>query len=107
VVAPYNLQIRKLDARLPAGARVGSVDRFQGQEAPVVLISMCASDAQQSARGLQFLFDPRRLNVAVSRAQCLAVVVGEPRLATAACRSVEEMKLVDRMCRLVEMAARC
>jgi len=107
VVAPYNLQVRKLEAALPAGARVGTVDRFQGQQAPVVLVSMCASEAHLSARGIQFLLHPNRLNVAVSRAQCLAVVVGEPRLATAACRTVEEMKLVDRICRLVQMAARC
>lgn len=106
VVAPYNLQVRKLEAALPAGARVGTVDRFQGQQAPVVLVSMCASQAHLSARGIAFLFDPHRLDVAVSRAQCLAVVVGEPRLATAACRSVAEMKLVDRMCRLVQVAAR-
>ncbi|MEB2346655.1 MAG: TM0106 family RecB-like putative nuclease [Deltaproteobacteria bacterium] len=107
VVAPYNLQVRKLEAALPAGVRVGTVDRFQGQQAPVVLVSMCASEAQLSARGIRFLFDPSRLNVAVSRAQCLAVVVGEPRLATAACRSVDEMKLVDRMCRLLQTAQRC
>lgn len=106
VVAPYNLQIRKLEAVLPSGARIGTVDRFQGQQAPVVLVSMCASEAHLSARGIGFLFDPNRLNVAVSRAQCLAVVVGEPRLATAACRTVGEMKLVDRMCRLVQTARR-
>ena len=104
VVAPYNLQIRKLESALPAGARIGTVDRFQGQQAPVVLVSMCASEAHLSARGIRFLFDPCRLDVAVSRAQCLAVIVGEPRLATATCRSVDEMKLVDRMCRLVQMA---
>lgn len=101
VVAPYNLQVRKLIAALPPGARVGTVDRFQGQEAPVVIVSMCASEPHLSARGIEFLFHPNRLNVAVSRAQCAAFVVGEPRLAAALCRSVGEMKMVNRVCRMV------
>lgn len=106
VVAPYNLQVRKLRAALPEGVRVGTVDRFQGQEAPVVVISMCASEPHLSARGIEFLFHPNRLNVALSRAETLAVVVGEPRLGTAVCRSLEEMRLVNRMCRLLEGARR-
>jgi len=106
VVAPYNLQVRKLRAALPEAVRVGTVDRFQGQEAPVVVISMCASEPHLSARGIEFLFHPNRLNVALSRAETLAVVVGEPRLGTALCRSLEEMRLVNRMCRLLEGARR-
>ena len=105
VVAPYNLQVRKLAAALPLGVRVGTVDRFQGQEAPVVIVSMCASEPHLSARGMAFLFHPNRLNVALSRAQCLAIVVGEPRLGTAVCRSLAEMRLVNRMCRLLAEAA--
>lgn len=101
IVAPYNLQVRKLVARLPEGSRVGSVDRFQGLQAPVAIVSMCASEPQLSPRGIDFLLHPNRLNVAVSRAQVAAFVVASPRLATAACRSVEEMKLVNRMCRMV------
>ena len=101
VVAPYNLQVRKLAAALPLGVRVGTVDRFQGQEAPVVIVSMCASEPHLSARGMAFLFHPNRLNVALSRAQTLAIVVGEPRLGTAVCRSLGEMRLVNRMCRLL------
>lgn len=101
VVAPYNLQVRKLEAKLPQGIRIGSVDRFQGLQAPIVIVSMCASEAQHSPRGIGFLLHPNRLNVAVSRAQCAAFVVGSPRLATAACRSVDEMQLVNRICRIV------
>lgn len=104
VVAPYNLQVRKLIGALPAGARAGTVDRFQGQEAPVVIVSMCASEPHLSARGIGFLFHPNRLNVAVSRAQCVAIVVGEPRLGTAMCRTVEEMRLVNRVCRVLQEA---
>lgn len=106
VVAPYNLQVRKLRAALPPAVRVGTVDRFQGQEAPVVIVSMCASEPHLSARGIEFLFHPNRLNVALSRAETLAVVVGEPRLARAACRHLDEMRLVNRMCRLLEGAHR-
>ena len=104
VVSPYNLQVRKLEAALPAGVRVGTVDRFQGQEAPVVVISMCASEPHLSARGVEFLFHPNRLNVALSRAETLAIVVGEPRLATPLCRTLDEMRLVNRICRLLETA---
>ena len=102
IVAPYNLQVRKLRTALPAGAKVGTVDKFQGQQAPVVIVSMCASDARDSSRGLEFLLSPNRLNVAVSRAECLAVVVGEERLALARAETVRQMALVNRMCRLVE-----
>jgi hypothetical protein len=104
VVAPYNLQVRKLVAALPSGVRVGTVDRFQGQEAPVVIVSMCASEPHLSARGIAFLFHPNRLNVALSRAQIVAIVVGEPRLGSAVCRSLAEMRLVNRMCRLLAEA---
>ena len=101
VVAQYNLQVRALRRALPEAVRVGTVDRFQGQEAPVVLISMCASDASQSPRGLNFLLDPNRLNVALSRAQCLAVVVGNPGLVRARARSIEQMKRINLFCRIL------
>ena len=79
-VAPYNVQVNKLSTALAAllggeEARVGSVDKFQGQEAPIVILSMCASDASESPRGMDFLFDKNRLNVAISRAQSLAIVI--------------------------------
>lgn len=105
VVAPYNLQVRALEARLPDGVRVGTVDRFQGQEARVVVVSLTASEGSGAARGLAFVLDPRRLNVAVSRAQSLVYVVGSPSLAETRCASVEEMRLVNRLCRLLEVHA--
>ena len=101
VVAPYNMQVRALRAALP-NVRVGSVDKFQGQEAPVVIVSMCASSGDASPRGIDFLFSPNRLNVALSRAQSLAVVVGCPDLARTRVRSVPQMKLVNLFCRIVE-----
>ena len=94
-VAPYNYQVNLLRETLPDDARIGSVDRFQGQEAPIVFVSMCASDASESPRGLDFIFSKNRLNVAISRAQALAVVVGSPRLATSPVRNLKQMELVN------------
>lgn len=104
IVAPYNAQVRCLRAKLPAGARVGTVDKFQGQEAPVVLFSMTSSSGDDVSRGMSFLFSRNRLNVAVSRAQALAVVVCSPRLLTARCSTVEDMRLVNMLCRFAEAA---
>ncbi|MDB4915960.1 MAG: family RecB-like putative nuclease [Gemmatimonadetes bacterium] len=102
VVAPFNMQVRALKRRLGNAARVGSVDRFQGQEAPVVIVSMCASTLDDAPRGPKFLLSKNRLNVAVSRAQALAIIVGSPRLGDVRVKSVEEMLLVSGWCRLEE-----
>lgn len=104
VVAPYNLAVRCIAERVPDGVRVGTVDRFQGQEAPVVFFAMTCSTAHDVPRGLDFLFSRNRLNVAISRAQCLAVLVHSPALLNAECRTIETMELVDGPCRLVELA---
>ena len=93
IVAPYNAHVGALQAALPRDARVGTVDRFQGQEAPVVIYSPATSSASDAPRGMEFLFSPNRLNVATSRARCLAVIVGSPTLFTADCSSVRQMKL--------------
>jgi uncharacterized protein len=100
-VAPYNMQVRRLRAALADGARVGSVDKFQGQEAPVVVLSMCASPGEFGPRGSAFLLDIHRVNVAISRAQSLAIVVGDPRLAHAPAGSIDEMRRLNLLCRLV------
>jgi uncharacterized protein len=94
-VAPYNHQVSKLRAALGEQAKVGSVDKFQGQEAPIVFLSMCASDASESPRGLDFLFDKHRINVAISRAQSLAVVVGNPNIGKTSVNRVDQLKLVN------------
>ena len=104
VVAPYNAQVHRLRAGLPTGVRVGTVDKFQGQEAPIVFFSMATSSGQDVPRNLTFLFSRNRLNVAISRAQCLALLVCSPRLLEARCASIEEMELVNALCRLVEYA---
>ena len=91
-VAPYNHQVTKLKMTLGEQAKIGSVDKFQGQEAPIVFFSLCASDASESPRGIDFLFDKHRLNVAISRAQVLAVVVGNPALLSTPVNSVVHMQ---------------
>lgn len=100
-VAPYNYQVNKLKNALGAQAYVGSVDKFQGQEAPIVFLSMCASSAHESPRGLDFLFDRNRLNVAISRAQCLAVVVYSPTLLESVPATIEQIAMMNTFCQLV------
>jgi predicted RecB family nuclease len=108
VVAPYNLAVRCIADHLEAAGLgripVGTVDKFQGQEAAVVFFAMTCSSGEDVPRGLDFLFDRNRLNVAVSRAQSLAVLVYSPRLLDADCRTLETMELVDGACRFVELA---
>jgi uncharacterized protein len=104
VVTPYNAQVRALRQKVHERVRVGTVDKFQGQEAPVVLVSLASSSAQEAARGLTFVFNRNRINVATSRAQCRVELVCSPRLLEAECRTVEQMRLVNAMCRFVELA---
>ena len=100
VVAPYNAQVNALRAALPEGVRVGTVDKFQGQEAPVCLVSMTASSIEEVPRGMGFLFSLNRINVAVSRAKALALVFASPRLLDARCATVDEVRLVNTLCAL-------
>ena len=108
VVAPYNAQVRQLRRALEAaglgGVPVGTVDKFQGREAPVVFYSMATSSAEDVPRSLDFLFSRNRLNVAVSRAMCLACIVASPRLLESRARTIEQMRLINALCRFVEMA---
>jgi uncharacterized protein len=110
VVAPYNDQVRLLRKRLDAdeltrGVPVGTVDRFQGREAPVVFFTMTTSSADDMPRGPDFLFSRNRLNVAVSRARCLAYLVCTEELLNSRARSVEEMRLISTLCAFVEYCA--
>ncbi len=101
VVAPYNLQVNLLKQTLPKGVEIGSVDKFQGREAPVVIVSMCSSTLDASPRGVDFLFSPNRLNVALSRVRCLAIVVGNPDLSATDGTSIEKMRMVNLFCGVV------
>lgn len=109
VVAPYNAHVATIQASvqrlLGRSARVGTVDRFQGQEAPVAIYSMAASSADDAPRGMDFLYDGHRLNVAVSRAMGLALVIASPDLLLVAPHGPDQMRKVNALCRLVEIAA--
>ena len=104
VIAPYNAQVSALTERLPTTIRVGTVDRFQGQEAPVVIYSMTSSSVADAPRGMGFLLDPHRMNVATSRAQCACILVGSPQLVQANCRTPRQMRWANALCAYVELA---
>ena len=105
VVSPYNRQVTKLYERLSArGIRVGTVDKFQGQQAPVVIYSMALSSPTDSSRSMEFVYSLSRLNVATSRAKCATILVASPKLFEPECRSTKQMKLANALCRYVEMA---
>jgi uncharacterized protein len=97
VVAPYNAQVNLLRARLPDGARVGTVDKFQGQEAEVVIISLATSSPEDLPRHVDFFYSKNRLNVAISRARTLAVVLMNPRLLELDATSVEHLRMVNTL----------
>jgi predicted RecB family nuclease len=103
-VAPYNFQVNKIRDALGVDAKVGSVDKFQGQEAPVIFFSMCASDANESPRGIDFIFDKNRINVAISRAQSLAIIVGNPSLASTGVSNIDQQMKVNVLCQLLDYA---
>jgi uncharacterized protein len=105
VVAPYNAHVGRLQARLSdRGVKVGTVDKFQGQEAPVVIYSMAASRPEDAPRGMDFLYSAHRLNVATSRAKCLCILVANPRLFEPECRTPPQMRLANALCRYRERA---
>jgi uncharacterized protein len=104
VITPYNAQVRTIGAGLK-GAKIGTVDKFQGQEAPIAIYSMATSAAEDAPRGMEFLYSLNRLNVATSRAKCLAVVVASPELLRVRCRTPRQMLLANALARLVEVAA--
>jgi predicted RecB family nuclease len=107
VVTPYNAQIREIERALAQAGirsvRVGTVDKFQGREAPAVIYSMATSSAGDAPRGMEFLFDLHRLNVATSRPRALAIIVASPDLVRVFCRTPQQMVLANALCRAWEM----
>jgi predicted RecB family nuclease len=103
IVAPYNAQVADLKTRLPK-MRIGTVDKFQGQEAPVVIYSLTTSSPEEAPRGMEFLYSLNRLNVATSRAKTAVIVVGSPRLFEPECRTPRQMQLANGLCAYREMA---
>lgn len=109
VVAPYNAHVRCVKRELQsrpscAAVQVGTVDKFQGREAYVVFFSTAASSPDDAARGVRFVFDRQRFNVAISRARALAVLVGSPDLLTSHCSSIEDVRIANGVCRFIELA---
>jgi superfamily I DNA and/or RNA helicase len=103
IITPYNAQVFEILRRLP-DARVGTVDKFQGQEAPIAIYSMATSSHADAPRGMEFLYSLNRLNVATSRAMCLSILVASPQILEADCRSPRQIRLANAFCRFVEMA---
>ncbi len=103
IVAPFNSQVSALRERLP-GIEIGTVDKFQGQEAPVVIFSMTSSTVEDAPRGMSFLFSPNRLNVATSRAKCICILVANSALLQPDCRTIDQMRWANALCRFGDMA---
>jgi len=105
IITPYNAQVFEIQQSLP-GARVGTVDKFQGQEAPIAIYSTATSSHADAPRGMEFLYSLNRLNVATSRAKCVSVIVGSPQIFEAECRTPRQIQMANAFCRYLEMANR-
>ena len=103
IITPYNAQVFEIQQRLP-GAHVGTVDKFQGQEAPIAIYSTATSSRADAPRGMEFLYSLNRLNVATSRAKCVCIMVGSPELFETECRTPRQAQLANAFCRFLELA---
>jgi superfamily I DNA and/or RNA helicase len=103
IITPYNAQVFEIQQCLPS-ARVGTVDKFQGQEAAIAIYSTATSSHADAARGMEFLYSLNRLNVATSRAKCVSILVSSPQLFQAECRTPRQIQLANAFCRYLEMA---
>jgi predicted RecB family nuclease len=103
IIAPYNAQVNLLKEALPQ-IEIGTVDKFQGQEAPVMIYSVATSSPEDAPRGMDFLYSPNRFNVAVSRAKAMFILVGAPAIFEPDCKSPAQIKLANPFCRFVEVA---
>src|SRR5262249_53742300 len=106
VVTPYNAQVAEVQRAIP-GIHAGTVDKFQGQEAPMVIYAMATSSPEDAPRGMDFLYSLNRLNVATSRARCACILVANPSLLEPDCRTPRQMRLANGFCRYLELAQRC
>lgn len=106
VITPYNAQVAAIRERVPEGVPVGTVDKFQGQEAPIAIYSMATSTPEDAPRGMEFLYSKNRLNVAISRARCVSVIVASPELFKVKCKTPRQMELANALCRFAELATK-
>ena len=105
IITPYNAQVFEIQQSLP-GARVGTVDKFQGQEAAIAIYSTATSSHADAPRGMEFLYSLNRFNVATSRAKCVSILVSSPHIFEAECRTPRQIQLANAFCRYLEMAER-
>jgi uncharacterized protein len=103
IISPYNAQVQALLEAIP-GIEVGTVDKFQGQEAPIVIYSVATSSPEEAPRGMEFLYSPNRFNVAVSRAKALFILLGNEKIFEPECKSPAQIKLANPFCRYIEVA---
>lgn len=103
IITPYNSSVFELQKRLP-NIEIGTVDKFQGQEAVVIIYSLASSSLEDAPRGMDFLYSPNRFNVAVSTAKAIFIMVGSPKIFEPDCKSPEQIKLANPFCRFIELA---
>ena len=103
IITPYNAQVFEIQQALP-GARAGTVDKFQGQEAAIAIYSTATSSHADAPRGMEFLYSLNRLNVATSRAKCVSILVSSPQLFEVECRTPRQIQLANAFCRYLELA---
>ena len=103
IITPYNAQVQAIKQQLPT-LEVGTVDKFQGQEAPVIIYSVATSSLEDAPRGMDFLFSPNRFNVAVSRARTCFIMIANPAIFEAECKSPHQIKLANAFCRFKELS---
>jgi len=109
VLTPFNAQVNRLRSRLgavDAAIRIGTVDKFQGQEAPIVIYSTVASSVDDAPRGLEFLYSLNRFNVAISRARAVFAVICSPRLLSPLVHTPEQLRMVDALCAFAQRSTR-
>lgn len=108
IVAPFNAHVNRIAEALHRAGHpsvpVGTVDKFQGQEAPVAIYAMATSRPEDAPRGMEFLYSLNRLNVATSRARCAAIILASPHLFQPDCQTPRQMKLANALCRFREIA---
>ena len=100
MIAPYNKQVQKLQDCLNEKAKISTVDKFQGREAAVAIFSLTSSSGNDAPRGLNFLLETNRLNVAISRAKCLSIIVGSKSLLSSSVNSINEAQLINNICKI-------
>lgn len=102
IISPYNSNVLELQKRITDIA-IGTVDKFQGQEAPIIIYSLCSSSPEDAPRGMEFLYSPNRFNVAVSRAKAVFIMVGSTKIFEPDCKSPEQIKLANPFSRFMEL----